>query len=122
MASAAKSEKNGTKTGSAKAAEASGPKLTTSDMEAQIEALKAEIAGLRSHISASGERSFEALKTIATEGIQQAKAQGEVAMQNLRDNADDIEAQVAAAVREKPVTSLAIAAGVGFLFALIARR
>ena len=36
--------------------------------------------------------------------------------------AEDIEAQLIAKVREKPVTSLAIAAGVGFLFALLSRR
>jgi ElaB/YqjD/DUF883 family membrane-anchored ribosome-binding protein len=40
----------------------------------------------------------------------------------LRGNAQEIEAQVVAHVREKPVTSLAIAAGVGFLFALLSRR
>lgn len=122
MATAPKSDRNGPKTASAKAAASDEPTLVTSEMEAQIEALKAEIAGLKSHISSSGERSFEAIKGIASEGIQQAKTQGEVAMQNLRDNADDIEAQVAAAVREKPITALAMAAGVGFLFALIARR
>ena len=43
-------------------------------------------------------------------------------MEGLRSNAKDIEAQIVASVREKPVTSLAIAAGVGFLFALLARR
>jgi ElaB/YqjD/DUF883 family membrane-anchored ribosome-binding protein len=40
----------------------------------------------------------------------------------LRTSAKDIEAQIMDSVREKPVTSLAIAAGVGFLFALLARR
>lgn len=91
-------------------------------MEAQIATLKAEIAKLRSQVASSGERSVEALKVIAQEGVQQVKSQGHVAMQNLRENADDIEAQIVATVREKPVTSLAVAAGVGFLFALIARR
>ncbi|RUZ32270.1 DUF883 family protein, partial [Mesorhizobium sp. M7A.F.Ca.CA.001.04.1.1] len=58
----------------------------------------------------------------ATEGVEQLRAQGEAAFDSLRSNAKDIEAQMMASVREKPVTSLAIAAGVGFLFALIARR
>ena len=53
---------------------------------------------------------------------EQLRAQGEAAFENVRSNAKDIEAQVVASVREKPVTSLAIAAGVGFLFALLARR
>ncbi|MGY3327209.1 ElaB/YqjD/DUF883 family membrane-anchored ribosome-binding protein [Mesorhizobium sp. USDA 4775] len=58
----------------------------------------------------------------ATEGVEQLRAQGEAAFDSLRGSAKDIEAQLLANVREKPVTSLAIAAGVGFLFALLARR
>ncbi len=95
---------------------------SVSEMEAQIETLKAEIAKLTAQVSSSGERSFEALKNIAQEGVHQARAQGEAAVAGLKENAGDIEAQVVAAVREKPVTSLAIAAGVGFLFALLSRR
>lgn len=103
-------------------AKAEAPKLSTSEMEAQIETLKAEIAKLTAQVSSSGERSFEALRNIAQEGVHQARVQGEAAMEGLKGNAGDIEAQVVAAVREKPVTSLAIAAGVGFLFALMSRR
>jgi ElaB/YqjD/DUF883 family membrane-anchored ribosome-binding protein len=50
------------------------------------------------------------------------RTQGEAAIEGLRSNANDIQEQVIATVREKPVTSLAIAAGVGFLFALLSRR
>lgn len=117
MASSAKPVKSAREAKASAAAENGA-----SDMEAQIAALKAEIAKLRNQVASSGERSVEALKVIAQEGVQQVKSQGQVAMQNLRENADDIEAQIVATVREKPVTSLAVAAGVGFLFALIARR
>ncbi len=103
----------------AKAAAADG---SAAEMEAQIAALRDEIAKLRSQVASSSGRSVEALKAIAEEGVQQVRSQGQAAMKNLRDNADDIEAQIVATVREKPVTSLAVAAGVGFLFALIARR
>ncbi|TGP29551.1 DUF883 family protein, partial [bacterium M00.F.Ca.ET.228.01.1.1] len=58
----------------------------------------------------------------AAEGVEQLRAQGEAAFDSLRGNARDLEAQMVASVREKPVTSLAIAAGVGFLFVLLARR
>ena len=54
--------------------------------------------------------------------MEQLRAQGEAAFDNLRSNARDLEEQVLASVREKPVTSLAIAAGVGFLFAVLSRR
>lgn len=95
---------------------------SVSEMEAQIETLKAEIAKLTAQVQSSGERSLEAVKNIAHEGLSQARAKGEAAIQGLKSEAGDIEGEIVARVREKPFTSLAIAAGVGFLFALLARR
>jgi len=63
-----------------------------------------------------------AAKRAAAEGVEQLRAQGEAAFDSLRGNARDLEEQVLANVREKPLTSLAIAAGVGFLFAVLSRR
>ncbi len=114
--STAKTEKpaNGSRT------TASDPSI--SEMEAQIETLKAEIAKLTAQVQSSGEKSLEALKSIAQEGATQMRAKGEAAVQGLKSEASDIEGEIVARVREKPVTSLAIAAGVGFLFALLTRR
>ena len=108
---------NKTETGSKASAEAS-----MADMEVQIETLKAEIAKLTSQMSSSGRQSFDALKNIASDGADQLRYQGEAAVQGMKAKAGDIEGQVVEAVREKPITSLAIAAGVGFLFALMSRR
>ena len=91
-------------------------------MEIQIRALKEEIAKLRAQISSSSGRSYDAIRNIASDGAEQLRMQGEETIDGLRESARDIEAQMSAHVREKPVTSLAIAAGIGFLFALIARR
>jgi ElaB/YqjD/DUF883 family membrane-anchored ribosome-binding protein len=95
---------------------------TASEMEAQIEILKQEIAKLTAQLQSSSERSMGAMKAMAQEGMTQARARGEAAMQGIRSEAGDIEGEIVARVREKPVTSLAIAAGVGFLFALLSRR
>ena len=61
-------------------------------------------------------------QSAAADGVEQLRAQGEAAFDGMRGSAEEIEAQLIAKVREKPVTSLAIAAGVGFLFALLSRR
>lgn len=95
---------------------------SVSEMEAQIETLKAEIAKLTAQVQSSSERSYEAIKNIAQESVSQARAKGEAAIQGLRADATDIEGEIVARVREKPVTSLAVAAGVGFLVALLTRR
>ena len=92
------------------------------DLEADIKQLKADLEKLAKQFAATGEHGYGTAKRAAAEGAEQLRAQGEAALEGLRTNAKDIEAQIMASVREKPVTSLAIAAGVGFLFALLARR
>lgn len=92
------------------------------DLEADIRQLKADIDKLTKQLAKTGEHGYGTARRAATEGVEQLRAQGEAAFDSLRSNAKDIEAQMMASVREKPVTSLAIAAGVGFLFAVIARR
>lgn len=92
------------------------------DLEADIKQLKADIEKLTKQLAKTGEHGYGTARRAATEGVEQLRAQGEAAFDNLRSNARDVEAQLLASVREKPVTSLAIAAGVGFLFALLARR
>ncbi len=95
---------------------------TRQDFEAQIALLREEMALLKAQLASSGERSAAAARRAAVSGAEHLRAQGEAAYEDLRANARDVEAQIVMTVREKPVTSLAIAAGVGFLFALIARR
>ena len=95
---------------------------TVPDLEADIRLLKADIEKLRAQLAQTGEHGVGAARRAAAQGAEQLRAKGEEAVESLRENARDIEAQITASVREKPVTSLAIAAGVGFLFALIARR
>lgn len=92
------------------------------DLEADIQKLREDIQKLAEQISRISEHGYGTARRAAAEGVEQLKVQGEAAMESLRTNAKDIEAQMIASVREKPVTSLALAAGAGFLFALLARR
>jgi ElaB/YqjD/DUF883 family membrane-anchored ribosome-binding protein len=99
-----------------------GTRRSTAELEAQVEILRAEVARLAEQLESSGDISVRAMKKAAAAGMDQLKAQGEAAYDGLRANARDVEGQVYAAVREKPATSLAIAAAVGFLLATMARR
>ena len=99
----------------------SGPR-SQQDLETEIELLKAEIAALAKQVQTVGEHSYGTARRAAAEGVDRLRAQGEAAIENLREGASDLEGQLVAHVREKPVTALAMAAGVGFLFALISRR
>lgn len=93
-----------------------------SELEDDIRQLKADIEKLTKQLAATGQQGYGTAKRAAADGVEQLRAQGEAAFDSLRGNARDLEEQVLANVREKPVTSLAIAAGVGFLFAILSRR
>jgi len=99
-----------------------GTKATPEDLEAEIARLREDVARLAEQLARTGEHSMAAAKRAASQGAEQLRVKGEAAVEALRSNADDIEQQVTDAVREKPLTALAIAAGVGYFFALLSRR
>lgn len=92
------------------------------DLEADVAQIKADLAKLMEQLRKTGEHAYGAGRRAATGGVEQLKAQGEAYYDGFRSSAEDIEAQVVATIREKPLTALAVAAGIGFLFALFARR
>lgn len=95
---------------------------TNSDLEADIAQLRADLDKLVKQLAATGEHSYRTARRAAAQGADQIRAQGEAAMESIRSSADDIEDRLTSAVREKPVSSLAIAAAVGYFFALLSRR
>lgn len=99
-----------------------GENAANPDLEADIRQLKADIEKLTKQLARTGEHGYGTARRAASEGVEQLRSQGEAAMDSLRSNARDLEEQMLVHVREKPVTSLAIAAGVGYLFALLSRR
>lgn len=99
-----------------------GARAAARDFEADIQQLKDDIAKLAKQLAATGEHSYGAARRAAAGSAEQLRHQGEATLETIRANAKDIENQVMTTVREKPVTALAIAAGIGFLFALMARR
>jgi ElaB/YqjD/DUF883 family membrane-anchored ribosome-binding protein len=99
-----------------------GDKNGAQDLEAEIAKLREEMSKLAEQVAKTRDTSYSAARRAANEGIEQIKVQGEAAMEDLKANARDVEQQLTETVREKPITSLAIAAGVGFLFAVLMRR
>lgn len=91
--------------------------------------LGAEISALRDEVTAVTER----LSKIAGAGVRQAKNRGDEQAVMLQETStqliddltrqlSDIERKAGAAVRQNPIQTLGIAAGVGFLAALLMRR
>lgn len=97
-------------------------KTDPTDLEIEIARLREDVARLSEQLARTGEHTLSAARRAANEGAEQLRVKGEAAVDALKSNAGDLERQVTDAVREKPLTSLAIAAGIGFFFALLSRR
>ncbi len=112
----------GTSDNPGRARAAAGTKSSQQELELEIARLRDDMAKLAEQLARTGETSYSAAKRAAHEGMEQLRVQGEAALEGARATARDYEQQLTDTVREKPITSLAIAAGVGFLFALLTRR
>lgn len=92
------------------------------DLQAQVAALKADIANIAATLAKIGKDSTKDARNSAASSFEAAKVRGEEAFDDLRAQARDLEDQLTETVRENPLTTIAVAAGIGFLLALIARR
>ena len=95
---------------------------STADLESDIRQLREDFAKLAKQLSKTGEHGYGAARRAATDSVEQLRSHGEATIEELRASARDVEAQLVTAVREKPFTALAAAAGVGFVLALLSRR
>lgn len=92
------------------------------DLQAQITALKEDIANIAATLTKIGRDSAKDATRSAASSYEAAKLRGEEALDDIRSQARELEDQLAETVRENPLMTIAVAAGVGFLLALIARR
>lgn len=98
------------------------PDTGSRDLEAELARLREDIASLTEQLSRTGEHSYTTARRAAAEGVDAIRERGEAAAAALRSNAHDVERQVVDYVHEKPLTALAIAAGIGCLFGMMSRR
>ncbi|WP_163269911.1 DUF883 family protein [Chelativorans alearense] len=99
-----------------------GGKEATRDLEEDIRQLREDVARLTQHMRQASGHSASVARHAASEGMEQMRQQGKTAIRSLKSGANDFEHELAETLRERPVTSLAIAVGVGYLLALMSRR
>lgn len=87
------------------------PEGDAATLNADIQQLREDIALLKEHLMETGNRSVFRARKAAKDSAEQ-----------LRGSADEFQEDIAERVREKPLTAVALAAGIGYLFAMITRR
>lgn len=94
----------------------------SADLEAQIAHLRGEMSRLAEAVANAGSVIASDVKGSAKARSRRLQRSSEATLRDLRAQLDDIEQEISGRVRERPLTALAAAAGLGFLLALIARR
>jgi ElaB/YqjD/DUF883 family membrane-anchored ribosome-binding protein len=109
---------------------AAGPRSTSNTQAAAREAqLESQISQLQSDLKAiaatlaklSSEKVSEA-RDVAKGEMRHLQRQGQHVIDDMQDQAGAIEAQLKDTIREKPLTAVASAVGIGFILALLSRR
>lgn len=91
-------------------------------IEEQLARIRSDISELASTIASLGSRRVRGARDQADQRLHELTGAGEEALDELRRQLRMLERDVEARVRDKPLQTLGIAAGVGFLLALIMRR
>jgi ElaB/YqjD/DUF883 family membrane-anchored ribosome-binding protein len=101
----------------------SGPSSTsTKDVEAQISQLREDIAALARSVSALGNEKANEVRGKAKRAASDAADASLQMVEDAKQQALSWERDLERHIRTKPLQSIGIAAGIGFLFALMTRR
>lgn len=95
---------------------------STTDIEVQLQQLREDIATLAKTVAAVGNEKASEVKGKARRVANEAADASIQAVEAARQQAVSLERDLERQIRLNPIQSVAIAAGVGFLFALMTRR
>lgn len=105
-----------------KAAASAKAALSDSELEAQIAQLQADLKAIGDTLGRiTGEKVSEA-RSIAKTHVGNLQEHGERLINDAQGQAGEAEKQLKDTIREKPLTAVAAAAGIGFVLALLTRH
>ncbi len=92
------------------------------ELEAQVEQLQADLKSITETVKKlTGAKAGE-VKDIATAEFKELKRRGEELVGEAQDQFSEAEKQLKDTIREKPLTAVASAVGIGFVLALLVRH
>jgi ElaB/YqjD/DUF883 family membrane-anchored ribosome-binding protein len=102
--------------------EATAAATDTAELKEQISKLQSDIMAISATLQRlTGEKIAEAQKT-ASGQYEQAMRQGRHMFEDVTDQATELERSLKHTIREKPLTAVATALGIGYVLALLSRH
>jgi ElaB/YqjD/DUF883 family membrane-anchored ribosome-binding protein len=109
------------KPAAARAARASG-KLRETQLEEQVAQLQDDIKAIASTLARLSNDKVSEVREVAKGEVRHLQRQGQHVIDDVQDQASAVEKQLKDTIREKPLTAVASAVGIGFVLALLSRR
>ncbi|MGV8953747.1 MAG: DUF883 family protein [Cypionkella sp.] len=110
----------------APAARRAANRASTSVKEAQLEdqvaALQADLKAIAATLAKLGNDKVSEARDVAKSEARHLQRQGQHVIEDVQDQAGALEQQLKDTIREKPLTAVASAIGIGFVLALLSRR
>ncbi|WP_052726688.1 DUF883 family protein [Devosia epidermidihirudinis] len=91
-------------------------------LEDQISQLQADLKGIASTLAKLSSAKVDEVKNVAKSEAANLQRQGQNVIEEVQDQAGELEKQLKDKIREKPLTAVASAIGIGFILALLSRR
>lgn len=92
------------------------------ELEAQVAQLQDDLKSITETLAKLSGEKFGEAKAVAKTEFKHLKRKGEEVLSDAQDQAEHVEKQLKDTIREKPLTSVATALGVGFVLALLTRH
>jgi len=104
------------------AARAAANKAKEQDLENQISQLQNDIKGIAATLARLSSDKVSEVRDAAKSEALHLQRQGQNVIEEVQDQAGELEQQLKDKIREKPLTAVASAIGIGFVLALLSRR
>jgi ElaB/YqjD/DUF883 family membrane-anchored ribosome-binding protein len=91
-------------------------------LEEQVAKLQDDIKAIGNSLARLSSDKVSEVKDVAKSQAESLQKQGQQVVEDVQEKASDIEKQLKDTIREKPLTAVAAAAGIGFVLALLTRH
>lgn len=91
-------------------------------LEDQIAQLQSDLKGIASTLAKLSSSKVSEARDVATSEARHLQRQGQNVIEDVQEQAGALEQQLKDTIREKPLTAVASAIGIGFVLALLSRR